>query len=352
MKTKKSKKGMKLKTRITIFFCLITFIVLCISMLINGLFGYVMMKMDVIEINRNIPGIITLILFMFASVLISMIFYLLMCNLPLTPVESLVTGMEQLKEGKYDTRIQLGESASGKRLTETFNTLAEELAQTEMLRSDFVNNFSHEFKTPIVSILGFARVLNNCDIEEERKKEYLTAIEEEAERLALMANSVLLMTKVENQTILTDVKEYNVSEQIRNCILLKEKSWTDKNLSLNLDFLEYNIVGNEDLLTHLWNNLIDNAIKYSYNNQELKIDILEEDNNLIFKITNKGVKIPPEEKEKIFNKFYQVDKSHSSKGNGIGLSICKKVVSLHKGEIYLEDSIDKTVFVVKLPKTQ
>jgi len=340
---------MKLKTRISVLFSVITFLVLIISMLTMVLFGFLMVELKVIVLHKNITAITTLLLFMLASIIVGMIFYLIVCNMPLMPIDTLTEGMEKLTEGKYETRINLGESMSGKKVAETFNKLAEELDNTELLRSDFINNFSHEFKTPIVSILGLAKILKKCEIDQQKREEYLNAIEEEAERLAFMANSILLMTKVDNQNILTNVKEFNLSEQIRNSIVLKEKSWADKNLQLNIDFLEYNIKGNEELLLHVWNNLIDNAIKYSYTEEELKIEIEKTENKVVVKIINKGSKIPKEERERIFNKFYQVDKSHSSKGNGIGLSICKKIVELHKGNIYVEDNSEKTIFVVELP---
>jgi len=184
---------MKLKTRISVLFSVITFLVLIISMLTMVLFGFLMVELKVIVLHKNITAITTLLLFMLASIIVGMIFYLIVCNMPLMPIDTLTEGMEKLTEGKYETRINLGESMSGKKVAETFNKLAEELDNTELLRSDFINNFSHEFKTPIVSILGLAKILNKCEIDQQKREEYLNAIEEEAERLAFMANSILLM---------------------------------------------------------------------------------------------------------------------------------------------------------------
>ena len=116
--------------------------------------------------------------------------------------------------------------------------MAEELENTKVLRGDFINNFSHEFKTPIVSIAGFAKLLKRGNLTGQQKKEYLDIIEEEALRLSAMATNVMNMTKVENQTILTDISEYNLSEQLRSCILLLERDWERKDLELQLDFGE------------------------------------------------------------------------------------------------------------------
>lgn len=124
-------------------------------------------------------------------------------------------------------------------MVESFNATASELAGTEMLRSDFINNFSHEFKTPIVSIAGFASFLRQGDLTRAEQLEYLDIIESESKRLADMATNVLNMTKVENQAILTDVSTFNLSEQLRTCVLLLERKWEKKNLEMNLDLEEY-----------------------------------------------------------------------------------------------------------------
>lgn len=151
--------------------------------------------------------------------------------------------------------------------------MAEELENTQMLRSDFINNFSHEFKTPIVSIAGFAKLLRRGNLTDAQKEEYLAIIEEESLRLAAMATNVMNLTKVENQTILTDLTTFNLSEQIRACVLLLEEKWSRKELDLDLEFPEYTIRANEELLKQVWINLLDNAIKYSPNYGEIGVRI-------------------------------------------------------------------------------
>ena len=190
---------MKARARISILFSLITFVVLLVSMLAFVIFGVILIKLGIVKVDRGLPEIFMLALFMLASILVGMFAHLILCKVPLSPIENLIEGMEQLTNGKFETRVDLGEGVVLNRLAETFNKLAEELSNTEMLRSDFINNFSHEFKTPIVSILGFAKILNKCELEPEKQKEYLQAIEEEAERLSVMTNSILTLTKIENQ---------------------------------------------------------------------------------------------------------------------------------------------------------
>jgi signal transduction histidine kinase len=165
-----------------------------------------------------------------------------------------------------------------------------------------------------------------------------------------MATNVLNMTKIENQTILTDIATYNLSEQIRSCVLLLEKRWTGKNLELSLEFDEHNICACEELLKQVWINLIDNAIKYSPEYGLVVIKIREEGDYYQVSIANSGIEIPKEKQQKIFEKFYQADESHSSAGNGIGLSIVKYVVDLHKGKVSVECKNEITTFSVKIPR--
>jgi signal transduction histidine kinase len=187
--------------------------------------------------------------------------------IPLKPVNELINRMNRLAAGDFSTRLNfrgVWTNLSGFReMTESFNKLAAELENTEMLRGDFINNFSHEFKTPIVSIAGLAKLVNKGNLTAEQRAKYLTAIEEESLRLAAMATNVLKLTKVENQTILSEVSAFNLSEQIRSCVLLLENKWERKNTELILDFDEYEIEANEELLKEVWINLLDNAVKFS-----------------------------------------------------------------------------------------
>jgi len=172
--------------------------------------------------------LLTILISLIIGAGISMIFSRIITK----PVNKYVNAMQALSRGDFSVRLEgdrlLGKHPTMKELTDSFNTMAQELGHTEILRSDFINNFSHEFKTPIVSIAGFAKLLKRGDLTEEQKAEYTDIIEEESLRLSAMATNVLNLTKVENQTILTDVKNYNLSEQIRSCILLLEEKWTKK----------------------------------------------------------------------------------------------------------------------------
>ena len=269
-------------------------------------------------------------------------------------VNRIINRMNQLASGDYSARLSYGKPIclhpTVIEIVSSFNRMAEELEKTENLRMDFINNLSHEFKTPIVSIAGFAKMLKKDNLTEEQRKEYLDIIEEEAKRLADMATNVLNMTKLENQTILTDISKFNLSEQIRSSVLLLEEKWTKKNLELDLDFAEYVIEANEELLKEVWINLLDNAVKFSPFNGLISIEIKEKQGGYRISISNQGEVIKEENRKKLFHKFYQADESHATEGNGIGLSIVKKIVELHRGKIHIECKEGKVSFIVDLPK--
>lgn len=270
-------------------------------------------------------------------------------RIPLRPIRRLIEGLRRLADGHFEERVDLGDAAIYQELSESFNTLACELQNTEVLRSDFVNNFSHEFKTPIVSIQGFARILKRGDLPEDERQEFLDIIVDESTRLSTMATNVLNLTKIENQNILTDVTEYNLSEQIRKCILMQEKKWSQKKLQIVAEFSEHMIRANMSMLNQVWINLLDNAVKFSPEGGEVNVSLNNSEDGVLVSIANQGPEITPEQKKRIYDKFWQGDTSHAAEGTGIGLSIVKKIVELHGGTVDVTSSPEETVFSVYLP---
>lgn len=341
---------------LTVLFSIVIFIIQLAAIGIAAIVMYFLTKLEIIDIMEG-PNSGPLILFMsIISLVIGSTIAMILGKIPLGPINKLVNGMNSLAAGNFKTRLEygrfIGTNPTFNEITESFNTLAEELENTEMLRSDFINNFSHEFKTPIVSIAGLAKLLKKGNLSEEQKRLYLDAIEEESMRLSYMATNVLNMTKVENQTILTDVSRYNLSEQVRSAVLLLERNWTRKNVDLQLDFDEFDIEANEELLKQVWINLVDNAVKFVPRCGTISLEVVDAGENLRVMVSNTGKEIPKDKQDKIFNKFYQADESHAQEGNGIGLAIVKRIVELHEGTISVKSENGMTTFTVELPKKQ
>ena len=294
-----------------------------------------------------------MVMSMVFSIPIGLILALTASMFSLKPVRNLIDGMDRLASGDFGTRVNAGSIMrrypAFVAVTESFNKMAQELERTEMLRSDFVNNFSHEFKTPIVSIAGLAKVLKRGNLTQAQREEYISAIEEESMRLSSMATNVLSLTKVENQTILTDISEYNLSEQIRFCVLLLENKWSRKNIEYQLEFEEYNISASEELMKQVWINLLDNAVKFTPEGHTIQVRIARKERSIVVDVINTGSQIPRESLDKIFYKFYQADESHATQGNGVGLAIVKRIVQLHGGKVCASSENDVTDFTVELP---
>lgn len=275
-------------------------------------------------------------------------------RIPLRLMEEYIDMLNRLTEGEFETRIEIPSPLRRFRpfaeLETSFNKLAEELERNEVLRSDFIHDFSHEFKTPIVSITGFAKLLQKGTLSREQEQEYLSIIETESEKLSSMAMNVLDMTRLENQGVLTDVTTYNLSEQLRHCVLMLEKQWTEKGIEIAIDLPEYTVTGNADLLSQVWTNLLDNAIKFSPRDSLVTVKVYEKPDVICVEVRNNGEEIAAKDLERIFDKFYQTDASHATEGNGLGLAICKRIVELHQGTISVTSTFGLTVFTVSLPK--
>lgn len=341
-------------------FLLLFFMVVFLSVVLNAGIAavviYLLIQSNLIRVVGTTSAGAARIIGFFAvfSIPIGVIVALVAGKIPLKPVRNLIDSMDRLASGDFGARVNVGivmrRYPPFVDVAMSFNKMAEQLENTEMLRGDFINNFSHEFKTPIVSIAGFAKLLRRGGLSPEQQQEYLAIIEEESLRLSYMATNVLNLTKIENQTILSDVSRFNLSEQIRSCILLLENKWEKKNLDFSLGLQEHFIRANEELLKQVWINLLDNAIKFSPEGKLIEVAILETEQNYCVTVRNCGATIPPEQQEKIFNKFYQCDESHAAEGNGVGLAIVKRVVELHRGTVQVSSRNNVTIFTVELPK--
>ncbi|MBQ9756554.1 MAG: HAMP domain-containing histidine kinase [Clostridia bacterium] len=341
-----------IRNRYTLAFILgvATILILCVMIVV--ILEYFIIQSKLVEQHEvKDSGLMWIILFGLASVIVGMGLSALLGRFILTPVNMLIEGMERLSNGDFTTRIDIDKRQGLKPLAKSFNTLASELQNTEILRSDFVNNFSHELKTPLVSVNGLISLLKNENLSPDKRKQYLEIIEEETNRLAELTTNLLNLSKIEKQEILTDKTNFNVSEQIRTCVLLLEKKWEKKDIGFSLDIPEIFINGNEDLMKQVWINVIDNAIKFADLKSEITFDLQEKEQTVEIAVSNQGKLLDESEYGKIFNKFYQIGKQGSREGNGIGLSIVKRIVELHSGKINVISKDGLTTFTVSLPKT-
>lgn len=339
----------------TMLFAAIVFASLTVSCWISVCVLYFLVQHDIVELaaalEPHLWPLLTVLLTV--SFPVGLVVAFAAIKIPLRPVRELIDAMDRLASGRFDTRVNVGRVMKKYppfvEMCESFNRMAQELENTELLRMDFINNFSHEFKTPLVSIGGFARLLRRSDLSRAQKEEYLVIIEEECCRLSHIATNALNLSKLENLTILTGQSRFNLSEQLRSCVLLLETRWSKKDLGWDMEFEEFSCWGNEEMLKQVWINLVDNAVKFSPQGGLIALDVTRRDHTLMVRISNSGPEIPEFARQRIFQKFYQADESHSGEGNGIGLAIVKRVVELHRGTVMVTSENGQNTFTVTLP---
>lgn len=337
------------KLRLSLLFGVIFFAIMLLTILLvfAGMFLFSHFGFISSDHLERLP----LFLFAIVSLAVGTILSVFLSKRPLAPLREIMDAADKIASGDYSTRIHLKGPGELKQLNTSFNHMAEELESVEILRNDFVNNFSHEFKTPIVSIRGFAKILKNEDISLEEKTEYLDIIMSESERLAELATNVLQLSKLEQQTILTGQKNFNVSEQIRLVIAMLDQKWSSKNIDIIFDSPEIYLSGNEELLQQVWINLIDNAIKFSPDYGTVQIKAIEASEKISITVSDQGEGMSPDTAKHIFDKFYQGNTSHTTQGNGLGLNIANRILQLHKGSLAVKKTNDEgTDFEVLLPK--
>lgn len=223
-----------------------------------------------------------------------------------------------------------------------------DIKRLENMRSEFVANVSHELKTPLTSIKGFAETLRYVD-DKDTKNKFLGIIDKETERLTNLINDILILSNIENLHKM-ESEYFKPSEVIENTIDILKKQANKKNVTLDFENMFHGeILGSEDKFYQMTLNLIENAIKYSNDCGNVRIVIFKKDNYLIFEVIDNGIGIPQEDIPRIFERFYRVDKSRSTRGTGLGLAIVKHIVKLFNGDITVRSELGKgTVFTVKI----
>ena len=351
---------MKSKKSLTLRLVAAVFGIMALSNVITGVSYLVLSHQHgyiPVAIFRMINSPIQLLIL---SVLMGTILSVVFSKMLLRPMNQLIDATHKVARGDFSVRVdptdspdELGE------LVGSFNEMTRELGSNEMFKKDFINSFSHEFKTPIVSIRGFARQLERDDITDEERREYAGIIARESERLANMSANILLLTKLENQKIMPDVTVYRLDEQLREAILLLEKQWSDKEMELDLDLPDTNIRANEEMLSHVWINIIGIAVKFSEHGGMLRVKCAMREGSVRVDITDTGVGMDEETCQRIFDKFYQgetsgsAQPSHSIDGNGLGLPLARRIVELSGGDIKVKSAPGKgSTFAVTLPAAE
>lgn len=301
---------------------------------------------EYIIMDWEIPLLIELLVI---SLFIGWVVTSLLSRMFFHPIKKLRKAMEKVADGDFKVRLETNSTSQEiQEIYSGFNLMAQELSTMEILQTDFVSNVSHEFKTPITAIEGYATLLQDCDNLTEEQRAYVEKIYLNTHRLSKLVGNILLLSKVDNQQITTNQITYRLDEQIRQVIVLLEPEWSKKDIDFDVEMQRIEYTGNDNLLFHVWNNLIGNAIKFNITGGGIHIRLFQEGDYVVFSIADNGPGIAEETQKHIFDKFYQSDSSHKEEGNGLGLALAKRILEISNGEIQVENQENGAKFIVKL----
>lgn len=326
--------------------------VMIVTFLLIGGSAVLLQYMDIISLpngNKGNPLLLLSVLFGFCIILGTALTAFL-SRKALNPIRKVIDATHKVANGDFNINLDLKGIGELEELSYSFNKMTQELSTIETLRSDFINNFSHEFKTPIVSVRGFAKLLKKNNLPEERRQEYLDIIITESERLAALSTNVLTLSKYENLEIIVDKRPFRLDEQLRKTIILMEPKWASKEITLNVELDKIIYSGNEDLTQQIWINLIDNAINFSYQGGLINISLTNKNEEIHFVIQDDGPGMDNQTKSRIFDRFFQEDTSRSKVGNGLGLPLVKRITKLCGGDITVQSELGEgSIFTVIFP---
>lgn len=336
-------------------------IVICCTVV--GLIGAALIHAGLTTFKQLLaPRAIAFVILLGGSVIAAIIAYGVNASL-VYPIRQMTYAMGELARGNFAFKLQ---PAGRLRLREiddfttSFNATAQELASTELMRKEFVSDFSHEFRTPIASLCGFAELLRAENLTKDEQNEYLDIIIDEAHRLSRMSEDILALTRIEHTEILPDTTSIDVAQQLRQAAIMLGSACADRDIAIVVSGEGCTVEGNADYLMQLWSNLLGNAVKFSPTGRTVRavLGVKRAEGALAkrhldyacCRISDEGCGMDETTKAHIFDHFYQGDTSRSTEGNGIGLTLCKRVVELHGGTISVESACGVgTTFEVNLP---
>ncbi len=268
-------------------------------------------------------------------------------------LENTLDALNKISRGDFNIAIAVNGNDPFSKVADTVNKMAKELSSMESQRQDFISNVSHEIQSPLTSISGFAALLKSELITKQQREHYIEVIETESKRLSKLSDNLLKLSALESDNRALTRSDFRLDKQIESAILMLEPQWLEKNIEIDAKFEKIKIQADEDLLDQVWINLIHNAVKFTPANGLIKIQLFQSEDQIKCHIMDNGVGVSEEDRIHIFERFFKVDKSRdrSLGGNGLGLSLCKKIIERHNGEITLESELGQgTKFIVTLPK--
>ena len=340
------KKELTPRVTLRVKFFLICMAEFVVVVLLSELAGWLLRRW--LGVTLSIPIFVWAILF---SIVVGGAITKFISRFFIDPITQLGKAMKEVADGNFQVTAQCRSRLKDVNdIYDSFNLMVKELAATETLQTDFISNVSHEFKTPINAIEGYASLLQDHQQSQDEQDAYIEKILFNTHRLSTLTGNILLLSKINNQSIHPQRTVFRLDEQVRQAIVALEQKWTEKDIDFDVELDKISYSGYESLLLHVWSNLIDNAIKFDPQGGMIALRLRQAEGTAVFTIDDNGPGVAPEEQERIFHKFYQSDNSHVMDGNGLGLPLVKKIVEFSGGTVTLENLPEAGCrFTVRLP---
>jgi len=347
------KKALKSVQNFLVFFLLVAFVITCCLMLFTSTLQDSIGR-EFTQEEITAAAKITMVNVILISSAMAVIDYLRRKFTVERPVKNISDAAEKIMQGDFSVRIKpqgkFATDDSFNKVIDCFNQMAEELSGVETLRTDFIANVSHEMKTPLSVMQNYGTLLQAPDLTDEKRMEYAKGITDASRRLSDMMTNILKLNRLENQQIFPQTTEFDLGEQICECLLQFENVWENKNIEIETDIAEgIKVEADAELLSLVWNNLFSNAFKFTDDGGSVSVSLAVTEHHAIVKVNDTGCGMTAEVGAHIFEKFYQGDTSHSVQGNGLGLALVKRVIDIMQGEISVESTIGVgTTFTIKI----
>jgi len=335
-----------------IFFIMVGFAVTCCMILFLDTFADTM-NIQFTASNVAVAAKLTFGNVMLITFLFGTIDYIRRKIMVDRPVKTIVDATEEIMNGDFSVRIEPMQGAGMEgfnQIATAVNAMAEELSGIETLRTDFIANVSHEMKTPLSVMQNYGTLLQSPNLPDEKRMEYAKAVTDSSRRMADMMTNILKLNRLENQQIYPAVTEFDLGEQLCECLLQYENVWEKSDIAIQTDIEDHVTVKAEsELLGLVWNNLFSNAFKFTEKGGTVSVSLTATPHHAVVKVADTGCGMTAEVGSHIFEKFYQGDTSHATRGNGLGLALVKKVIDILQGEIHVESSVGVgTTFTVRI----
>lgn len=337
-------------SKLWLYFTAVVFATICAVFVLITLTWLALYWLGYIAIDPH-EHRVPLLLFALGSLLLGTVIAVYAGKRILRPVQQIGDAFDALSRGDFSVKVSEKQQLEEIReIAQRFNAMVYELSHIETLRSDFVADVSHEFKTPIAAIEGYATLLQNPKLSPEKHAHYVQKILDNARSLGTMSGNILLLSKLENQQIVPEQEEFRLDEQLRQCVLTLESKWTPKQLEFDIELPRQMYFGSRALLEQVWRNLLDNAIKHSPVGGCIHIELCTCGTDVEVCIRDHGDGMTQEVQKHIFEKFYQADRSRTGEGNGLGLALVKRIVQLCHGDVDVRSAPGQgAAFRVRLP---